>query len=93
MTETYRRIGSVDEEEFEDDLVVMNTRTEAVVTLNGAARLVWDALAEDVTLDQLTTLFAEVSPDTEPAAVRRDLAATLESLLAAELVMATQAGE
>ena len=92
MTVTYRRVDSVDEEEFEDDLVVMNTRNKVVVTLNGTARLVWDALAGEVTLDQLAELFAEVSPDAEQAVLRHDLTDTLESLTAAELVTVSQTG-
>ena len=92
MTVTYRRVDSVDEEEFEDDLVVMNTRNKVVVILNGTARLVWDALAGEVTLDQLAELFAEVSPDAEPAVLRHDLTDTLESLTAAELVTVSQTG-
>lgn len=91
MSDIYRRVTTVDEEEFEDDLVIMNTRTEAVVTLNGAARLVWTALVDDVTIDQLTALFAEAIADADPAVIRRDIAATLESLSKAELVTISQA--
>ncbi len=86
MSEIYRRVTTVDEEEFEDDLVIMNTRTEAVVTLNGAARLVWTALVDDMTLDRLTALFVEAIPDADPTIIRRDIATTLESLSEAELV-------
>lgn len=90
MTEFYRRVATVDEEEFEDDLVIMNTRTEAVVTLNGAARLVWTALVDSVTLEQLTALFVEAIPDADPTVIRRDIAITLESLSDAELVTISQ---
>jgi hypothetical protein len=83
-------VATVEEEEFEDDLVIMNTSTETVVTLNGAARLVWTALVDDVTLEQLAALFFEAIPDADPAAVRRDIAATLESLSEAELVTVSQ---
>ena len=46
MSKLYKRIDAVEEEEFGDDLVVMNTRTQVVSTLNGTARVVWDALAK-----------------------------------------------
>ncbi len=87
MMGQYRRTAAFDEEEFEDDLVVMNTRTQAVVTINGTARVVWEALAEGASLDDLVALFAEAFPDTDPKALRRDVADILARLEEAELAV------
>ncbi|MFQ5785778.1 MAG: PqqD family protein [Alphaproteobacteria bacterium] len=87
MTAFYRRIAAVDEEEFEDDLVVMNTATHAVVTLNCTARVVWEALAEGATRDDLLALFATVLPGTAPEDLRRDIVATLTELEGAGLLI------
>ncbi|MEE8202758.1 MAG: PqqD family protein [Alphaproteobacteria bacterium] len=86
MMEKYQRTDAFDEEEFEDDLVVMNTRTQAVVALNGTARVVWEALAEGATHDDLVALFVEAFPDTDPKALERDVADILARLEKAELV-------
>ncbi len=86
MMEQYRRTEAFDEEEFDDDLVVMNTRTLAVVTLNGTARVVWEALAEGASHDDLVALFAEAFPDADAGALERDVAAILARLEEAELV-------
>ena len=87
MMEKYQRTDAFDEEEFEDDLVVMNTRTLAVVTLNGTARVVWEALADGASHDDLVALFAEAFPDTDPKALERDVADILARLEEAELAV------
>ena len=87
MMEKYQRTDAFDEEEFEDDLVVMNTRTLAVVTLNGTARVVWEALADGASHDDLVALFAEAFPDTDPKALERDVADILARLEKAELAV------
>ena len=53
MTTTYHRTSSYECEELEDDLVIMECESKAVVTLNPAGRLVWEALEKRVTLDEL----------------------------------------
>ncbi len=88
----FRRVEHFDEEEFEDDLVVMNRETKAVVTLNPTARVMWDALAEQVSVDVIAGLFAEVFPNADGEAIRNDIEATLAELLEAELVSEAHAG-
>ncbi len=41
MTTVYRRTDSFDHEEFEDELVLMELESKAVVTLNATGRMVW----------------------------------------------------
>ncbi len=53
MTTVYRRTDSFDHEEFEDELVLMELESQAVVTLNATGRMVWEALESVTTLDQI----------------------------------------
>ncbi len=86
MMEKYQRTDAFDEEEFEDDLVVMNTRTQAVVALNGTARVIWDALAKGASHDDLVALLAEAFPATDRDAVKRYVVEALARLEDGELV-------
>ncbi len=86
MSKLYKRIDAVEDEEFGDDLVIMNTRTQAVGTLNGTARVVWDALANGASHDDLAALLAEAFPATDRDAVRRDVVEALARLEESELV-------
>jgi len=83
----YRRIQDTDEETFGDDLVVMNAKTQAVVTLNGTARVVWESLAAPVTADDLVALFVAAFPETDAAMLERDVEAALATLIEAGLVV------
>ncbi len=86
MMEKYQRTDAFDEEEFEHDLVVMNTRTLVIGTFNGTARVIWEALAEGASHDDLVALFREARPDADPDALERDVADNLAWLEEAELV-------
>ncbi len=88
MNTRYRRVHTVEEEEFEDDLVVMHAVSHAVVTLNASARVIWEALAEPVSLDDLAALFAEAFPDAVAVALRGDIGDILARLEDAELLTA-----
>ncbi len=87
MSKLDTRIDAVDEEEFEHDLVVMNTRTLGIGTFNGTARVIWDALADGASLGDLVALFREARPDADPDALERDVAALLARLDEAELAV------
>ncbi len=86
MSKLYKRIDAVDEEEFEHDLVVMNTRTLVIGTFNGTARVMWDALADGASLGDLVALSLEAFPDADPDVLARDVAVILARLEEAELV-------
>ncbi len=86
MTLLYRRIAETDEEAFQEDLVVMNTETQAVVALNGTARIVWDALAEGASLDDLVDLFAEAFPGADRETLEDDARTLLARLDDAGLI-------
>ena len=86
MSKLYKRIDAVDEEEFGHDLVVMNTRTLVIGTFNGTARVMWDALAEGASRDDLAALLAEFFPNADPDVLARDVAVILARLEEADLV-------
>lgn len=88
MTFVYRRTGSFDQEELENELVVMELDSQAVVTLNPTGRMVWEALEGGATLDELDAIFREAYPEVEPAALRRDIQGVLDTLSAAGLAVA-----
>jgi|GEM_PF-1157171 len=93
MTQVYRRITETDEEAFQEDLVVLNTETQAVVTLNGTARIVWDALAEGTSLADLVDLFAEAFPGADRETLESDARALLARLDDAGLLAAATAAQ
>ena len=85
MTTTYRRTSNYECEELEDELVVMERDSQAMVTLNPAGRLVWEAIENRVTLDELETLFRVAFPDVGEDTMRNDILAVLNALVTTEL--------
>ncbi len=88
MTTVYRRTDSFDQEEFEDELVLMELESQAVVTLNATGRMVWEALESVTTLDQIDELLRDIFPDIDADTLRRDIQSVLDTLAAARLVAA-----
>lgn len=86
MTERYRRVGQFDTETLDEDLILMNTETFEVVTLNPTARIVWESFAAAVTIEEIATTFEEAFPDADPATLRADILQTVRTLIEAELV-------
>ena len=93
MTRRFRQFGRVDHEALADDLILMNPDSHAVVVLNATGRLVWEALAEGASLDDLVGLFLAGAPGAPPGDVRADLAATLDRLVEAGLAVAAGDGD
>ncbi len=91
MTTVYRRTDSFDHEEFEDELVLMEIESQAVVTLNATGQMVWDALEGGATLEEIGDLFQRGFSDADPEAVRRDIQGVLDTLLTAGLASADAA--
>ncbi len=87
MTIRFRRSQAVDAETLGDALVLMNTGTGEVLTLNHTARAVWEALAEEPSVEDLIAGFAAVFRDVDQAALRQDIADALERLRAAGLAL------
>ena len=87
MTTTYRRTASFDQETLEDELVVMETESQAVVTLNPTGQMVWEAIADGATATDIEAVFREAFPDVDPATLGRDVRDVLDTLVAADLAI------
>ncbi|MEX2647528.1 MAG: PqqD family protein [Alphaproteobacteria bacterium] len=88
MTPRYRRAQRWDQETLATDLILMNPDSHAVVVLNATGALVWDAIAEGASLDDVASLFHAAAPGVATDRVRADIADTLDRLVAAGLAVA-----
>ena len=88
MTMTYRRTSSYECEVLEDELVIIERGSRAMVTPNPAGRLVWKAIENWVTLDELEAAFLDALPNLGRYTMRRDIRGVLDALLAAGLATA-----
>jgi hypothetical protein len=88
MSARLRHASRVDAETLADDLILMNPETRAVVVLNGAGRVVWEALAEGATAAEVAGVFQAAFPEAGTERVERDVAATIARLRDAGLVVA-----
>jgi coenzyme PQQ synthesis protein D (PqqD) len=77
----YQRSPCVEEETFEDDLILMHTETYKGVTLNVAAAVLWEALAWPQTPEALAALLQEAGPDIPAQEVASHVHTTLAVLL------------
>lgn len=85
---TYSRTTSFDQEELEDELVVMELGGQSIVALNATGQMVWAALEDGATFDELEAIFLEAFHEVDPAILRRDIQAVLDTLLTANLAVA-----
>lgn len=91
MTTTYCRTSSFECEELEDEIIIFERDSQAMVTLNPAGRLVWEAIEKRVTLDELEAAFLDALPDLGRKTIRQDIQGVLDALLAAGLATADDA--
>ncbi len=90
MTTTYRRTSRYECEELEDELVIIERDSQAMVTLNPAGRLVWEAIENRVTLDELEAAFRDVFPNLGEDTIRHDIRGVLDALVTAGLAVIGQ---
>ncbi len=90
MTKTYRRTSNYECEELEGELVIMERGSQAMVTLNPAGRLVWEAIENRVTLDELEAAFRDVFPNLGEDSMGHDIQAVLDALVTAGLAFADE---
>ena len=88
MTVRYHRTVSFECEELDDELVIMELESQAVVTLNSTGQAVWDGLDGGATLDDLDAIFREAFPDVDAGMLRNDIQGVLDTLEAAGLATA-----
>ncbi len=81
MTEAALRKGTaVDEDVIDGDLILMNLDTRQVTILNAAARVLWEAVEDFPTRDDLMGLLREAFPERPAAELERELDAVLGTL-------------
>ena len=86
MTLVYHRADSFDQEELDDELVIMELESQAIVTLNPTGRLVWEMLEGAATFDEILALIGSGFPDVDRHNLKTDIQAVLDTLSAARLV-------
>ena len=88
MPPLYRRTSAYDQEELDDELIVMELDSQAIVTLNATGRLIWDILDEASTSAEIQALLGDAFPDVDEDSLKSDIQAVLDTLVAARLVTA-----
>ncbi len=92
MSLVYRRTVSFDQEELDDELVVMEFESQAIVTLNPTGRLVWEMLDGAATCGEIHDLIGDAFPDADRDSLKSDIQAVLDTLVAARLVTTESGG-
>lgn len=90
MTTTYRRISHFDCEDLEGELVIMESKSRAIVTLNPAGRFIWDAIENPATAAELEVAFGNAHPQLDDASIGQHIRAVLDDLITAELVFSNK---
>ena len=85
-TRKFARYHWVTSEQIEHDLFLLDTKLDRIHFLNGTAAIVWEMLAEPVSLSHLVEDFAEAFPEVSPGKIKRDIAAILEKLVNLDIV-------
>ena len=78
----YRRNPAVDQETFEDELLLLDRASGTVLALNLPAAALWDALGWPQSLDDLARILVEAWPDQEMEWARAQASSTLDDLVA-----------
>ena len=87
MTSRFIQSENHDAEILGEDLVLMNSRTREVVTLNPTARVVWECLADGLSVEEIAASFAGAFPDIDSTVLHEDIARTLDHLVASGLAL------
>lgn len=85
----------IQNEEFDteilgEDLVLMNSKTLEVLTLNPTAHAVWEALDGRPSVEEIAEAFEEVFPDIDKAALRSDIIRTIDHFVSSGLALKTE---
>lgn len=86
--ERYQQADDVEQETFEDDLILMHRRTLRAVALNPTAAVLWEALAWQMSAADLLDLLTSAFPDQPRDALETALHETLALLDDHDLIVA-----
>ena len=90
MTITYVRASRYECEELEGEFAIMELDSRAMVMLNPAGQMVWDAIEHRITLDDLEAAFRDAFPDMGRDTIRHDIQGVLDALVAANLALISE---
>ena len=77
----YRQKDGISATEVDDDIFLVEPRTEEVFHLNPLAAGIWRALAEPASREEVVALLYAAFPEADRATIARDAAAILDRLL------------
>jgi hypothetical protein len=83
----YQRSPDVDEETFEEDLLLMHRQRRSVLTLNQAAAVLWEALRWPHSDFDLAALIVEACPGTTMESALSQVSGVLQLLLEGDFVI------
>ena len=83
----YQRSQTVDEQSFDDDLLLMNQKLQKVVVINAISAALWQFLKIPSSLQDLLSLLQESDPTASAELQKESLRTFLEELLNAELIV------
>ena len=91
MAVSYQRTRCYECEELEDELVVMESNSHAITTLNPAGRLVWEAMEYATSLADLEDVVRREFPGFDSILLRDQIQSVLDALVTAGLAVKTEA--
>ena len=85
----YQRNDNLDATVIDNDLFLVEPVSEEVLYLDALAHGLWRLLAEPCDFNAILAIFSQAFPDTPIEAMRADLVAALDDLMARGLVSVT----
>ena len=90
MQSRFMQNEGFDAEILGEDLVLMNNKTQEVLTLNPTARAVWEALDGGPSVAEIAEAFEEIFPDIDKAELRADIIRTIDHFVTSGLAVKTE---
>ena len=83
----YQRNPAVSETEIDEEVFLVEPKSEEIYYLDSVTSGLWRLLAEPKTLAEAQAILLDAFPDQDAAAVERDVAAAFEDMLARRLIV------
>ena len=87
LTGEFIQVEDVEEEPFDNDLILLSPVTQQVLSLNQSAAVLWEALRRWISAEELVQLMLEAFPDRSNKEVTTEVNTLLETLCTAGLIM------
>ena len=90
--ELFQRVGDLETERFEDELLLMHNETRQTITLNPPAAALWEALRWPLSREEVASLLLEARPDEDEGNVRFHVDQLLDTLKSAGFIVSFARG-